>query len=124
MGEEVILVDTNAWISHLRKVDARLVEFLRQQRVRTCDVVFGELLLGTGLPKSFARDLAALPRLPSPTALETRAFIERYIRPFSGSGVGWADAQIMLSAAKSGARLHTSDRSVRRLCTSLGIALA
>ena len=119
----MILVDTNAWVSHLRKADARLVEFLRQQRVRTCDVVFGELLLGSGLPKSFARDLAALPRLPSPTALETRVFIERHVRSFSGAGVGWADAQIMLSASKSGARLHTSDRSVRRLCTRVGITL-
>jgi predicted nucleic acid-binding protein len=120
----MILVDTNAWISHLRKADQRLVGFLRQQRVRTCDVVFGELLLGTGLPKSFASDLAALPRLPSPTALETRSYIERHSSSFAGSGVGWADAQIMLSAAKSGARLHTSDRSVRRICTGVGIVLA
>jgi predicted nucleic acid-binding protein len=120
----MILVDTNAWISHLRKLDPRLVIFLQQQRVRTCDVVFGELLLGTGLPKAFTRDLAALPKLPSPTALETRSFIERHSRSFSGSGVGWADAQIMLSAAKSGARLHTSDRSVRRVCVGVGILLA
>ncbi|HET8934228.1 MAG TPA: hypothetical protein VFN67_12335 [Polyangiales bacterium] len=39
--------------------------------MRTCDVVIGELALGAGLPKTLARDLAALPKLPSPTALET-----------------------------------------------------
>ena len=120
----MILVDTNAWVNHLRKSDPHLVRFLMQQQVRTCDVVIGELLLGTGLPKTFADDLSALPRLPSPTALETRAFIERHRRAFAGSGVGWADAQIILSATKSGARLHTSDRSVRRVCTSIRIALA
>jgi predicted nucleic acid-binding protein len=120
----VILVDTNAWVSHLRKKDPRLVAFLGQHRVRTCDVVIGELLLGSGLPKGFARDLAALPKLPSPTASETRAFIERHGRTFAGSGVGWADAQIVLSAARSGARVHTSDRDLKRVCKTIGIIVA
>jgi predicted nucleic acid-binding protein len=120
----VILVDANAWISHLRKADPQLVGFLKHLRVRTCDVVIGELRLGSGLPKTFSSDLSALPRLPSPTALETRTFIERHAQTFAGSGVGWADTQIILSAAKSGARLHTSDRSVRRVCVQLGLALA
>lgn len=120
----MILVDTNAWVAHLRKSDPRLVGFLRQQRVRSCDVVIGELLLGAGLPKTFARDLSALPKLPSPSALETRAFVERHGRTLAGSGVGWADVQIMLSAAKSGARVHTADRAVRRVCGAIGIALA
>jgi predicted nucleic acid-binding protein len=124
LEEEVILVDTNAWVHHLRAADTQLVVFLKQQRVRTCDVVIGELLLGSGLPKTFARDLQALPKLPSPTALETRLFVERHARTFGGSGVGWADAQIMLSAARSGARIHTSDRSVKRVCTALGIPIA
>jgi predicted nucleic acid-binding protein len=120
----MILVDTNAWVHHLRKRDARLVQFLLQQRVRTCEVVLGELVLGSGLPKNFAVDLAALPRLPSPTAEETRVFIDRHQKTFAGSGVGWADAQILLAAAKAGARLHTSDRHVRRVCTALRVALA
>lgn len=120
----MILVDTNAWLHHLRKRDPRLVRFLLQQRVRTCDVVVGELLLGSGLPKSFAADLLALPRLPSPAAAETRLFIERHRSGFVGSGVGWADAQIILAASKAGARIHTSDRSVRAVCTAIGLSLA
>lgn len=119
----MILVDTNAWVNHLRKADLHLVGFLRQQRVRTCDVVIGELLLGSGLPKTFAQDLAALPRVPSPTPHETRLFIERHQGTFGGAGVGWADAQIILSARKSGARLHTSDRGVRRVCLAIKVAL-
>ena len=123
-AEALILVDSNAWIQHLRKKDERLVQFLFQQRVHTCDVVVGELLLGSGLPKTFASDLLALPHLPSPAAAETRALIERHRRAFAGSGVGWADAQIILAAAKSGARVHTSDRAVRKLCPAIGVALA
>jgi predicted nucleic acid-binding protein len=122
--EGVILVDTNAWIHHLRKADARLVGFLTEQRVRTCDVVIGELLLGSGMPANFARDLRLLPRLPSPGAPETRTFIERHGRAFAGSGVGWADAQIVLAAVNAGARLHSSDGAVRKLCRSLDVLIA
>jgi predicted nucleic acid-binding protein len=120
----MILVDTNTWVNHLRKRDARLVLFLSQQRVRTCDVVVGELMLGSGLPKTFAADLAALPHVPSPSAGETRAFIARHRKTLGGAGVGWADVQIIVAAAAVGARLHTSDRYVRRVCTALGLSLA
>jgi predicted nucleic acid-binding protein len=120
----MILVDTNAWINHLRKRDSRLILFLSEQRVRTCDVVVGELLLGSGLPKTFASDLAALPHLPSPSATDTRAFIDRHRSALAGAGVGWADVQILAAAAAAGARIHTSDRYVRRVCTVLGVALA
>jgi predicted nucleic acid-binding protein len=120
----LILVDTNAWVHHLRKADARLVRFLSQQRVHTCDVVVGELLLGSGLPKAFAGDLLALPSLPSPGATETRAYISRHGKAFVGSGVGWADAQIILAAAKAGAKIHTSDRAVRGVCRAVGVPIA
>lgn len=120
----MILVDSNAWIQHLRKRDPRLVQFLSQQRVHTSDVVIGELLLGSGLPRELARDLRQLPRLPSPNADETRSFIERHSRVLPASGVGWADAQIILTAAKAGARIYSSDRSVRKVCRALGVSLA
>jgi len=120
----VILVDTNAWVSHLRAADGRLVQFLLEGRVRTCDVVIGELLLGSGLPRGFARDLMALSRVPTPAPIATRAFIERHHRSFAGSGVGWADAQIVHAATHSGMRVHTSDRAVRRVCNSLGTPMA
>ena len=120
----MILVDTNAWVHHLKRRDASLVRFLSEQRVRTCDVVIGELLLGSGLPKTFAHDLMALPRLPSPTAADARQFVERHRRSLAGSGIGWADAQIVLAAVKSGARMHSSDRSVRRVCAAIGLPLA
>lgn len=108
----MILVDTNAWVNHLRRNDPRLVQFLLQQRVHTCDIVVGELLLGAGIPRTLAADLLALPRLPSPGAQETRTFIERHRRVLTGAGIGWADAQIVLAAAKAGARVHTSDPGV------------
>lgn len=56
LEEDMILADTNAWIRHFRATDMRLVVFLKEQRARTCDVVIGELLLGSGLPKGVSRD--------------------------------------------------------------------
>jgi hypothetical protein len=38
--------------------------------------------------------------------------------------VGQPDAQIILAAHKSGARIHTSDKGVRRVCAATGVALA
>ena len=122
--EGVILVDTNAWIAHLRRSDERLIQFLKAQRVRTCDVVVGELLLGSGLPANFARDLLRLPQIPSPSATETRLFIERHRRAFSASGVGWADAQLVLAALKAGTRVHTADASMRKVCRAVDVVLA
>jgi predicted nucleic acid-binding protein len=122
--EGVILVDTNAWIRHLQRADSKLVEMLLAQRVRTCDVVIGELLLGSGLPETFGRDLMALPRIPSPTALATREFIERHHRTCAGAGIGWADAQIVLAAHKAGTRIYTSDAAVRRVARGVRLTLA
>jgi len=68
-------------------------------------------------------DLAALPHLPSPSASETRAFINRHRSTLGGAGVGWADVQIIVAAVAAGARIHTSDRQVRRVCTALGVSL-
>lgn len=119
----MILVDTNAWVDHLRKADPRLVVLLGENRVVTCDVVMGELLLGAGIPATLNRLLAQLPVVPSPTAAETRGFVERRGRSFRASGVGWADAQIILAAFASGARVYSSDRSVRAVWRSLGLRL-
>lgn len=119
----MILADSSVWIHHLRRGDAQLRQLLLQQRIRCSDVVIGELRLGSGLPKDFITDLLALPRLPSPSAVETHTFIDRHHRVFAGSGVGWADAQVILTATRAGARLHTSDKAMRRVCKALRIAL-
>ena len=120
----MVLVDTNAWIGHLRARDPRLVRLLSDQRVHTTDVIIGELLLGSGLPPLFARSLQALPRLTSPSGSETHEFVVRHARVLAGAGVGWADVQILISALKHGARLYTSDAAARRVARSVGAALA
>ena len=119
----MILADTNAWVTHVRSSDARLVRLLGDNRVVACDVVIGELLLGAGLPKSLASTLALLPRLPSPTTAETLLFIRRHQTVFRSSGVGWADAQIIIAGAESGAPVYSSDAAVRKVWRKLGFRL-
>jgi predicted nucleic acid-binding protein len=119
----VILVDTNAWVSHLRTRDASLVRLLDDGRVVTCHVVIGELLLGAGLPRNLADLLALLPALPCPTAAETRQYVVRHLGAFRASGVGWADAQILVTAAEAGALVYSSDVAVRRVWKRLGFRL-
>jgi hypothetical protein len=72
------------------------------------------------MPTSFARDLALLPSLPSPSPGETRAFIDRHTRALRGAGVGWADAAIIQTAESAGALVYSSDRGVRLVWRRLG----
>lgn len=122
-GTSLILVDTNTWVFFLLGRPTRLGEFLRTQRVRTCDVVIGELCLGSGLPASFRADLLKLPRVPSPTAAETLGFIEQHDRTVRGAGVGWADLQVLVAAQRAGALLYTEDRALRDVWVALGYRL-
>lgn len=120
----MILVDTSVWIRHLRAADAQLVRELHEWRVVTCDVVHTELALGAGISADFMESLAHLPRVATPSAAETRAFVNRHLRSFRASGVGWADAQIIGAAIDAGARLHSADRRQRAAWRALGLRLA
>ena len=120
----MILADTNAWVAHIRRGDGRLVGLLEQNRVVTCDVVLGELMLGAGLPPALHRDLALLPRVPCRTVSQTRGFVERHRAIFRVSGVGWADAEIIAAAADAGALLYSADDAVRAVWRKLGYRLA
>ena len=120
----MILVDTSAWIGHLRRADARLVRLLSQGRVVTCDVVIGELLLGAGLPRALLPALALLPVLPGPSAPQTLDYLRRHQAAFAASGVGWADVQIIVAAVEAGALVYSLDGAIRRVWRSLGFRLA
>jgi rRNA-processing protein FCF1 len=50
--------------------------------------------------------------------------VERHRRHLAGSGVGWADAQIVVAAARAGALVHTSDRAIAKVCARIGVPLA
>lgn len=119
----MILADTMVWIRHLQNGDPRLVGMLSKSLIVTSDVVIGELLLGSGIPREVTTLLMALPVLPSPTAVQTREFMDRHRSAFYGSGAGWADSQIIVSAVTAGARVYSLDGDIRRVWKALGYPL-
>jgi predicted nucleic acid-binding protein len=120
----VILVDTSVWVRHLRRTDARLVRYLGQDQVVTTLVIRGELMLGAGLPPDLGQALLRLPAIPTPTPPATLDFISRHRRTLVASGIGWADAAILLAAMTAGTLLYSADRPMREAWQALGRRLA
>lgn len=120
----MILADTNAWVSHLCKADARLSRYLGANHLVTCDVVLGELRLGAGVPPEMHAAMSLLPRLSTPSASDTIAFIDRHLKTLARSGLGWADVQVVVTAALHGARLYSHDLAMARARRALGHRLA
>ncbi len=93
---------------------------LRNLQVVTCDVVLGELSLGSGVSVEANEALQDLPRIPTPSAVETQTFIRRHADSFRAAGVGWADAKIIAAAATAGALLYSADKPQRAVWRELG----
>jgi predicted nucleic acid-binding protein len=112
----LILVDTSVWVDHLRRGNARLKALLGDGLVLVHPFIVGELVLGR--LKRRAEVLGLLDEMPhAETASHDEAleFVGRH--DLVGSGVGWVDVHLLVSAALTGASLWTLDR---RLATTAG----
>jgi len=112
----LILVDTSVWVDHLRKGNARLTALLDDGLVLVHPFVLGELALGR--MKRRAELLGLLDEMPRAEAAnheEALEFVDRH--GLAGSGVGWVDVHLLVSAALTGASLWTLDR---RLAAAAG----
>jgi len=109
-------VDTSVWVDHLRKGNARLTALLDDGLVLVHPFVLGELALGR--MKRRAEVLGLLDEMPRAEAAnheEALEFVDRH--GLAGSGVGWVDVHLLVSAALTGASLWTLDR---RLAAAAG----
>ena len=116
----MILVDTSVWIDHLRSADARLVELLMDELVLCHPFVIGELACGA--LKRRAEVLGLLRQLPQAPAVandDVLTFIDMHA--LMGSGLGWADANLLASAYASGHRVWTRDRRLAEGARRLAI---
>lgn len=108
------LVDTSVWIDHLRKRDERLVALLEADLVVVHSGVIGELACGSLKRRSeVLGNLSLLPKAVEASSEEVLAMIDA--RKLFGRGVGWVDAQLLASAALSGAQLWSRDRRLMAL---------
>ncbi len=112
----MILVDTSVWVDHLRKGNPRLAALLEGGLVLVHPFVVGELALGR--LKRRAEVLGLLKEMPRAEAAshdEALEFVDRH--DLAGSGVGWVDVHLLVSAALTDASLWTLDR---RLAAAAG----
>lgn len=105
----MIIPDTSTWVDHFRGKDTPLGSAsATAQQWLLHPFVLGELLLG-GLPKRRGVDDFLDRLLPAPvaSAIEANAFIQW--AKLAGTGVGYVDVHILVSARMASARIISAD---------------
>ena len=112
----MILVDTSVWVDHLRRGNARLKALLDDGLVLVHPFVVGELALARLKRRTEVFGLLGeMPQAEAASHEEALEFVNRH--DLAGSGVGWVDIHLLVSAGLSGATLWTLDR---RLAAAAG----
>jgi hypothetical protein len=110
-----ILIDTSAWINHLKAADAAVIDILSTGRALTHPMVLGELSLGT--PKDRMRTLEAISLLQRTNAAsmsEVLGFVEK--EKLYGLGCSLVDATLLMCTLITlGATLMTADNRLAAL---------
>lgn len=116
----MIIVDTSVWVDHFRGKDTALDAVLANELELVHPFVFGELLL-SGLPRNSAhRDaLQSASQAPLASASEAAAFIDW--ANLAGTGVGYVDVHLLVSARLAGAKLLTHDQRLAIQAQRLGV---
>lgn len=117
------LVDTSVWIDHLRKSDSALTILLESAQAVTHPFIIGEIALGSLRNRdAVLAELARLPLVRVALDGEVRQFIEQH-RLF-GSGLGYIDAHLLVSARLEDAALFSRDRRLAGIAERLGLSPA
>lgn len=117
----MILVDTSVWVDHLRRGNARLERLLNDALVLVHPFVLGELALGALKKRSEILGLLEeMPQSEAASHAEVLEFVERHC--LAGSGVGWIDVHLLVSAALSGVFLWTLDRRLASAASRLALS--
>ena len=112
------LIDTSAWINHFRHGDEKLEEVLRHDNVLSHPYVIGEL--GLGHLKDRKETLSTLLKLPQakmPSFEEVMTYIES--NKLYGSGLGWVDIVLIISAKLSASEIFTKDKNIMKIWNKL-----
>lgn len=119
----MIVVDTSIWVDHLRGIDSPLDDILGSGLEMLHPFVHGELLLN-GLPKHgiFAERLEALKQAPVATPADVAAFI--VWAKLAGTGVGYVDTHILVSAKLCNGAVMTKDHDLQAQAERLGVGYA
>jgi predicted nucleic acid-binding protein len=117
----MILIDTSIWVDHLRKGHDLLSCLLERNLVLTHPFVIGELACGLMLNRrKILHLLETLPSIVMARHVEVLHLIEA--EHLHGQGIGWVDAHLLASTMLADSYLYTSDKKLRLVAESLGIA--
>lgn len=104
-----MLVDTSVWIDHLRRGNATLASLLASTEVYCHPLIIGELACGNLRRRQETLALLRnLPEAPVAEHQEALQFVESH--RLMGSGMGWIDVHLMVSANLAGISFWTLDR--------------
>ena len=116
----MILVDTSVWVDHLNETDPYLEELLSSGQVQIHPFVLGEIALG----KLRKRDqlLSGLMGLQASTLVpDADAVMAIAALSLDGTGIGYIDAHLLLSARLDDAKLWTRNKRLSAQAARLGV---
>ena len=116
----MVLVDTSAWVAHLRDVNIGLEALLNDGHVVCHPFIVGELACGNLKNRSEILSLLhALPMALYADQEEVMQFIENY--RLMGKGLGYIDMHLLASAILTNVPLWTLDKRLNEVSSTLGI---
>lgn len=117
----MILVDTSIWVDHSRKPLSTLAELLSLEQVIQHPYVTVEMALGNPQNRdSMVADFEAIEQAPVIDHSGLLSFIRA--KDLGGTGVGFVDAHLLASAARTNAKVWTSDKRLAAQAERLGLA--
>lgn len=119
----MIIIDSSVWIDHLRRPVPGVLEALTSERAIQHPFVTAELALGSLAQRDrFLRALQALPATGVVSETEWYDFVEG--QHLHGSGLGFVDVHLLVTAAAFGHQLWTRDKRLAHHAAKLGCAFA
>lgn len=117
----MILVDTSVWIDHFRAGVPELVAHLGRSAVVMHPFVIGELACGNLSNREATLELLQQLR---PISVAEHDEVMSFIRAraLHGRGIGYVDVHLLAAVAIAGYQLWTSDKRLRAVAASLGLA--
>ena len=117
----MIIADTSVWVQHFRRGFPAFATALTDSRISIHPVVLGELATG-GLARrsQTLTALRSLPRVSAGSLEECLDFIETH--SLFGQGIGWNDAQLLVSARLTNQPLWSLDARLADAAARLKVA--
>ncbi|MBP6217534.1 MAG: type II toxin-antitoxin system VapC family toxin [Oligoflexales bacterium] len=118
----MIIVDSSVWIAHLKKMNTGLVNLLQDNNLLIHPFIIGELACGSMKNREeFLTLLSLLPTCSQASHDEVMGFIDK--EKIYGKGIGWVDANLLVSARLSKGKIWTLDKRLQALCVKFHLSV-